>query len=265
MIWWGKIIGAVFGFLLTGSIFGAFLGMLVGNLFDRGLRTKQHGWRWNTQQQHQTQQIFFKTTFSVMGHVAKADGHISENEIRVARSIMQRMRLTDPQRREAINYFNVGKQPHFNLEQALNELLQNCHQQRILLKMFVEIQYQAAMANSGVGSAKQRILETIYQHLGFSPTFQQDRSYYQHTYSGSGSQGRRQPGKPSLKDAYAVLEIAETANNADIKRAYRKQMSQNHPDKLIAQGLPEAMIKIATDKTQKIQGAYEQIKKARGL
>ena len=117
---WGKVIGAFLGYLLAGPI-GALFGIFIGHNFDRGLRLNMSGMYtgYSGQEQHRIQDEFFKTTFQVMGHVAKADGRISENEIRVARSIMQRMRLGAKQKQQAIQFFNDGKRSSFNLEEAL--------------------------------------------------------------------------------------------------------------------------------------------------
>jgi DnaJ like chaperone protein len=79
-----------------------------------------------------------------------------------------------------------------------------------------------------------------------------------HGSSGYGAQ----PGA-SLKDAYEALGIASDVDDKALKRAYRKLMSENHPDKLIAKGVPEDMIKLATERSQEIQAAYEMIKKSR--
>ena len=62
-----------------------------------------------------------------------------------------------------------------------------------------------------------------------------------------------------------LLCVEPTVSDKDVKRAYRKMMSQHHPDKLVSRGLPEEMMKVATDKTHQIKQAYEMIKKARGL
>jgi DnaJ like chaperone protein len=68
-----------------------------------------------------------------------------------------------------------------------------------------------------------------------------------------------------VSQAYDVLGIDRTASDAEVKKAYRRLMNQHHPDKLIAKGLPEEMIRIATEKTQQIKQAYEQIKTDRGM
>ena len=69
----------------------------------------------------------------------------------------------------------------------------------------------------------------------------------------------------SLADAYTALGTTESASDRDVKQAYRRLMSQYHPDKLIAEGMPEDMVKMATERTQEVQNAWEQVRKARGL
>lgn len=260
---WGKLIGAILGFLLTGNPLGAILGFFIGSIFDQRPPANWHlPWGQPVFKQNATQQTFFKVTFLVMGHVAKADGRVSEDEIRSARAIMQRMQLNDNQKRAAIQYFTQGKQANFQLQTALDELLQACHNNRLLLKMFLDIQYQAAMAAGTINTVKKQILANIYQQLGFAANFYQYQS--SHSRQRRYRRTQQQP-QTSLNVAYTILGVPTTAKNHDIKRAYRKLMSQNHPDKLIAQGLPEEMIKLATDKTQKIRAAYEQIRKTRGF
>ena len=64
---------------------------------------------------------FSKQTFLVMGRIAKADGRVSEDEIQMASAIMREMRLSDQQRRAAIDLFNQGKQPSTDITDALSE------------------------------------------------------------------------------------------------------------------------------------------------
>lgn len=286
-MWTGKLFGGLFGFFLTGgSLIGLIFGIFVGHYFDRGIRTsKSSGWvfGYGREEQHEIQQTFFKYTFMIMGNVAKSDGHVSESEILMARNLMEQMRLNQKQKQDAIRFFNIGKLPDFDLNEALDDLVETCHHQRILLQMFVEIQFQAASVDGIIGDKTRGILETICDKLDFSDKFanftrayssgsnngqshkqqyQEQRQRYQHH-----KQRYQQQARPrnTLKDAYALLNITESATDSEVKKAYRKQMSQHHPDKLIAKGLPEEMIKLATDKTQKIQKAYENIRESRGL
>ena len=261
LMWMGKFLGIIFGYLLA-NLPGAIIGFFIGNLFDRGFISHH---RLSPGQQANVQAVFFRVTFQVMGHIAKADGRVSEGEIEVARTIMQRMNLNESQKQQAIDYFNQGKQATFNLSQALDELMTACHRQRLLLRIFMEIQFQAAMAG-GKSALKEKILQQVGERLGLSMAFSQFAGMFEHIYGNQ--QHRYQPSytyKPSLTDDYKTLGITESASKAEIKRAYRSLMSQHHPDKLIAKGLPEEMIKLATDKTQRIQAAYERIRQHKGF
>jgi DnaJ like chaperone protein len=66
-----------------------------------------------------------------------------------------------------------------------------------------------------------------------------------------------------LDSAYKALGVQATSTDAQVKRAYRKLISENHPDKLIGQGMPEDMVKLATERTQEIQTAYDCIVNSR--
>lgn len=70
---------------------------------------------------------------------------------------------------------------------------------------------------------------------------------------------------PAAKDYYRVLGVSDSASEAEIKKAYRRLLNQHHPDKLVAKGLPEEMMKIAAQKTHEIKTAYEQVRAARGF
>ena len=59
--------------------------------------------------------------------------------------------------------------------------------------------------------------------------------------------------------------MSRSASDAEITKAYRRLMNQNHPDKLVARGLPESMMKIAEEKTRQIRAAYEVLRDARGM
>lgn len=271
MFWLGKLLGALFGYMIAGP-FGAIFGLVVGHYFD--LSHKGHWFMFPPprQDQTQTQEIFFKSTFTIMGYIAKSDGRVSENEIRAATRIMQNMLLTPHLKQKAIHYFRLGKQSDFNLDQMVATLSQACFNQPNLLQFFLELQMQAAYADGSLSKNKQRILEYICYRLNVDskPFFQ--RYYHFGNTRGNQYQYRQQGGfqqKTStiglLDKAYKTLGVNAATNNGDLKRAYRKLMSKNHPDKLISKGLPEEMLKLATQKTQEIKLAYETICKARGI
>jgi len=257
MAWWGTLIGGTLGFMFGGPL-GALLGAALGRNFDRGIRiTDRHG-AFDTGQQERVQAAFFTATFSVMGHIAKADGKVTPDEISATESVMGQMQLNALQRKAAIKLFNEGKKDDFPLHDVLEQFRHECMRRRNLVQMFLEIQIATAMADGHFHASEKRILFAIGEQLGF------DHASIEHLFrfSGTGPSpgGKRQP---PVSSAYKVLDIDKTASDAEVKKAYRRMMSQHHPDKLIARGLPEEMIKLATEKTQKIKAAYEQIVESR--
>lgn len=254
MSWWGKIAGGAFGFMLGGPL-GAALGAVLGHQFDKGVGNAV---RISLNDQERVQAAFFTATFSVMGYIAKADGRVSRSEIALAERVMAQMRLNAAQRRTAIELFNQGKRESFSVDDALDQLRQVSHRNRNLLRLFLEIQIQAALADGVVDDAEHKVLERIADHLGFDKA--QIRHILDMLQAGGGRPGR---GKPRLEDAYRTLGLSPNAGFDEVKKAYRRLMNQHHPDKLVSKGLPEEMIAVATEKTQKIKAAYEQIKEAR--
>jgi DnaJ like chaperone protein len=265
MKWTGKIVGFLIGWL-TGGPFIAVLGLVIGHAFDQGFSLTQLAQTPKTQKQ--TQAAFLKASFSTMGYIAKSDGWVSEEEIQQARFMMQKMGLNAQQKREAIHYFTAGKQPSFNLEDTLSQLQDACQHNKNSLRLFIEVQFETATIKGQISPEKRRILNDLCQYLGFT---QFDFSVFDHFSRAHQHYQRRryqaEPEKPkaTMHDAYQMLGLTSHASDAEIKKAYRRLMSQHHPDKLIAKGLSEAMIKIATEKTQEIKSAYEQICKARGI
>ena len=265
MSWWGKLAGGAFGFMLGGPL-GALLGAVLGHNLDRGLAGLE-GERLQPGEQERVQTAFFTATFSIMGHLAKVDGSVSRKEIDLAESVMDKMDLDADMRETAIRLFNQGKRDSFPLNEVVEQFRLECHRRSTLIQMFIEIQLQAAYADGKIDPAEEQLLLNICRHLGVSEfLFRKLEQMIQAELHFAG-QGRSREGyvAPSLDDAYAILNISRTASDAEVKRAYRRQTSQHHPDKLVAKGLPEEMMKIAAGKTHEIRQAYEQIKAARGL
>lgn len=261
MRWNGKIIGAIIG-LLSGHPVGVLIGLAIGHLWDIGFfsRIIQKNFAADT---GRIQRVFFDTTFSIMGFLAKADGRVSQSEIRAAEAIMQQMELNAEMRLEAIRLFSQGKQPEFDWVTAMANLKSACWQNPNLLRTFLEIQIQIAGAEGQISPGKWSALQKICAELGihgamFDQFTGHNRSHQQYQHSHRFSSG------PPLAEAYQTLNVDAGASDADIKKAYRRLLSQNHPDKLMSQGLPPEMIKLANERTQKIKKAYETIKKARG-
>ena len=255
MSWWGKLIGGYVGFALGGPI-GALLGVALGHGFDTDSSTQTSSPFIG--QQNRSQAAFFTATFSVMGHICKADGRVTPDEISAAKMIMSQMSLAPAQRDAAIALFNEGKKDDFPLDDVLAQLKSELGLSKNIKRVFVEIQCSAAYADGVLHPAEKKLLQRICHIIGFSEyelnsILAAISAEAHHQRSGRGGKSA----KMQLKDAYAILNIKSAANDSEVKRAYRKLISQHHPDKLISKGLPEEMMKIATKKTQEIRAAYE--------
>ena len=267
MSWWGKVIGGAFGWMLLGPL-GALLGAALGHRFDKGLDQLEHDGGpapggWSSRERVQT--AFFTASFAVMGHVAKADGRVTEDELAVASELMQRMGLSPEQRKLAQNLFREGKKPGFDLDAVLDQFRDECRGRPDLVQVFLEVLLSAAYVDGELHDGERHALEHIRRRLRIRPVdFQRIEAMvaaqYEHMRSGHGGRA-----KPRLEDAYAVLGVASDASDEEVKRAYRRLMSRHHPDKLVAQGLPEEMVEVATEKSKEISLAYERIREKRGM
>lgn len=261
---WGKLIGGFCGYLIGGS-FGLLVGVIIGHQIDRRLKGVEDGFGsgYGHISHEQIQQAFFEATFSVMGSVAKADGRVSEEEISLAREIMSRMGLTEESRLEAIKLFTAGKQADFPLEKALSRFHFATRRAHNLRQIFIEIQLHAAYADGELNPSEREVLLLICDELGFS-TLEFERLDTMIRAERHSAHGGRVE-QVSMEDAYAILNIRSDASDSEVKKAYRRLMNQYHPDKLVAKGLPEEMMKLAEEKTHEIRVAYEKIQHARGF
>ncbi len=263
----GKTAGFILGFMF-GNLPGAFLGLLLGHMADRSLTGRRGSFRttWSVGTENR-RQVFFAATFRVMGHIAKADGRVSEEEIRAARQIMQGMRLNAAQMQQAIAYFNEGKLPDFDLEGELAGMNEACRGQPLLRQFFVHTQFFVAFAHGDVTPEERAVLNRIGAGLGLSRwDISQLEAQARLRFGFAGGNGRAGPVRTEpLEYAYQALGVKSNASDQEIKTAYRRLMKENHPDKLVAKGLPEAMMERARERTREVNRAYERIKEQRGI
>lgn len=280
----GKILGVFFGMLFGGPL-GALFGLFVGHQFDKAKRLNQGGFSrggFGTGNQTERQEEFLNAAFSVMGHVAKAKGQVTREEIQLATIMMDRMSLNTEQKRAAQEAFREGKSSDFPLERVLSRVSVSSNGRHDLLQFFLELQISAAFADGSVHPEEREMLHRIAQGLGFSIQqleqrlrmqeaafrFQQGGFSGRHQQSGgqhSGGGWQQANSASSLSAAFDVLGVSEDADAKTVKRAHRKLMNEHHPDKLMAKGLPPEMMNMAKEKSQEIQNAYDLIKKVKGF
>lgn len=254
-----KFIGALLGFF-WGGFLGAILGYFIGGFFSSSARGKL---RHSYTAHNQSPEIFFSTTFLLMGHIAKADGRISEEEISQAEALMGKMGVVGGKREAAIGLFKQGAAADFDMQSTLAEFVTAARFRPDLKRNLIMFLVEMAMADEELHNTEESMLRRVATALNIDMrSFEQmlEMLKAQHAFSGSAH-------KPSSADeltmAYKALGVPASATDKELKRAYRKLMSQYHPDKMIAKGVPEDMLAIATEKTQEIQAAYDIIERTR--
>lgn len=283
----GKIVGFFLGYQIFHGLFGGIFGAFLGHLFDKKLyelgtvRSSVFG------KNLTRQSLFTQTTFAVLGHLAKAKGRVTEDDIQHARNLMAQLRLDANAQQLAQQAFTLGKEADFPLRTVTREFREACASRQDLLRFFIQVQITAAIQDGELDAQEQQVLFTIAEAMGisrfqfeqmlgmvmaaqqfsarggFHQQYSQQSSYSQGSYSQGGYSGY-QSSQPSIDAAYKVLGVTAEDDQNTVKRAYRKLMNENHPDKLAAKGLPDEMMELAKEKTQQIQAAYDLICKQKG-
>jgi DnaJ like chaperone protein len=266
MRWTGKVFGGVVG-MLTGGVPGAAIGAFLGHLFDDASAQADQvsGPHLGAQE---TAEQFFRSTFRIMGHVAKSDGRVSEQEIAAARGVMAALRLDSMQVAVAIEEFTRGKHPSFDVQAEFGRMRNAFAGRPDLVRTFVEIQVRAALAGNNLEGPARKYVKRVANSLGMSEFELAQIEAVLRMQRGAGyrrEQRQAANGAVELANAYQVLEVVATATNEEVEKAYRRQLSRHHPDKLKANGLPESMVEHAKERTQQIIEAWELIKERRGI
>ncbi len=260
MHWQGNAFGSVIG-LVAGGPGGAVIGFLLGSLVDIELGSNRV--RRAPRASAAVREAFFRTTFQTMGHLAKADGRVSEQAIQAARAIMDELALGEREIQSAMEFFREGKERDFPLESALARLSALCRARSDLCRMFVQIQLQTAVDGGSLGETGRAVLGRICAALDV-PAYEVIQMEALLRMQRAASRPRSAP-VDRVAEAHEVLGIGRTAPDVEVTKAYRRLMSRNHPDKLVAKGLPESMMALAQEKTRQIRAAYELIREARRL
>jgi DnaJ like chaperone protein len=253
-----KLIGALIGFYLLGFL-GAIIGYFLGSAVDRytaygagGVNPLSSGHR---------QAVFIETLFILKGKLAKADGHISKDEINHVEEFIQKLGMSAEHRQQAIALFKRGATPDFDYSSQLKQFVDVCGNTHNLKQMLLIYLIVMALADGRIDRAEETLLIDIARHLDY------DEAAFRHlldmVLNQSHFAGGQATSASALDDAYKALGVNRESSDQEVKRAYRKLMSQYHPDKLMGQGVPEDMIAVATQQAQEVQVAYDLITKSR--
>ncbi len=260
----GKVIAGLIGFVTLGIV-GLLFGLAIGHAFDRGL--------WQALQAAspenlaRVQKQFFDTTFTLLGYIAKSDGRVSEAEIAQAEALFQQLRLNPAQRQAAIQQFHRGAEPGFDPASTVAAFAGRVGPRRQVQQTLFAFLATMALADGELDAVERSALHHIAGLLGM-PIQDVDRlvaMLMAQARFHTGGRAGDMPARDRLADAYQALGVNASDTDEGIKKSYRRLMSENHPDKLIARGVPDEMVRLATERSQEISTAYEVIKSARGL
>ena len=271
MSWLGGVVGYALGsrFGALGGIIGAVLGSGVADLLAekaqeaatqrrmeqdarsrmRSRATSRHG------SSTEREVVFLSAVGAMLAKLSKADGHVDATEIEAGERAFVRLGLTPENRELCINAFHAAKtDPHSIFDYA--EAFASVARAVAIREMMYDILWDVACADGVVSVEERRILETIVIPLRIRPSlFSEQRS----------RRLRASRPAPSAPDPYVVLGCSASATNEELRRAYRAQAKKYHPDLLRAQGLPDEMITRANEQMARINAAWDEIKRARGL
>lgn len=252
----GKLLGGLAG-LVSGKWPLVLFGLVLGHQFDRGFARKSD---------KRLPPHFVGVAFAAMGHLAKADGRVSEDEIRLARTAMHALNLDGEQTREAMRHFNNGKQPGFALREALQRLHEHSSNRHAVGRQLVQLLLPVLLIKDEASASERRILWQVCQTFEISrvelaqmeATARLDQRF-------TGNTAPRGHSHSDADRAFGVLALKPDASDQEIKTAYRRLMNRYHPDKLAGDNVDAAALSEAGRKTREIREAYELLRQRRGF
>lgn len=256
----GKLIGAMLGWALLRHQIGIVIGVLFGHLWDIGALGAGSV-------NPAPARDFIGPLFGLAGAIAKSDGRVSEPEIAATENLIARLQLSPAQRMQAITQFKAGKQPHFAVALAIADLKAWCRGRRDRAYILLDLLLEIVFAEGQLAAEKLAIVRQLCWSLG---VHEQELAAlaamrgYGFGYRGGYRQSQQvPPTEPPGIDSYAVLGLTPGASEREIKIAYRRLISQHHPDKL--GDVPDELKRRAEERAREINAAYEKIQDERGF
>ena len=201
-----------------------------------------------------SQKIINRAMFAVMGRIAKLDGRVTTPEVNYASIIMRLLGLDPLGRLEAIDYFELGKQPETDVLPFVRELVSSIGRRSALARLFIKIQCRLAFIKGDIRLKEKILLRDVAESLGFSKAefLESCREMQIHA-------SLKQENGKFLRNAYHILQLEPDVEDGEIRRAYLRMMSRYHPDKLVRENLSEETLRIAQEKSTAIRSAYETV------
>lgn len=246
---WGKIVGGVAGFAMGGPL-GAIMGAAAGHAYDKMKQGEGGGPDSNA-----ARQVAFTTAVIVLSaKMAKADGKVTRDEVDAFKELFD---IPPGEMEDVGRLFNEAKKDSQGFEPYAEQIAAMFRHQPAVLEELLGGLFHIARADGVIHPAEADFLRKSALIFGFSEIqFERLKAIHMGGFGGAA------PGEP---DPYQVLGVTRNDTDEDIKKTYRKLIRENHPDTLIAQGVPQEFIDIANEKMAAINAAYDQVEKERGL
>ncbi len=266
MSYWGKVIGTLGG-LATGRPWMAIIGLILGHQFDRGFadRFSRFGPDVSAARLQHLPQAYLKALFESMGHLAKADGRVTEQEIGAARALMHRLGLGPSEIRKAIKWFESGKDPGYPLIATLRNLRGQSARRADMRALFVRLLLEVSLAKPSLKHAERNLIWTICKELDIGRVELAQLEAMLRAQRGFRRSAAGMTDSKRVSDAYAALGVDSSCSNDEIKKAYRRLMNKNHPDKLASTNPDAAVLAEAQRRTREVKGAYDLLKARRSI
>jgi DnaJ like chaperone protein len=262
---WGKVLGGVAGFAMGGP-FGAVMGAALGHSVDQGglpgtqgggFRLPGAGIGMNPARiaamLGQKEQVFAISVVALSAKLAKCDGVVVRAEI----DAFKRMFRIPPESvRDVGRMFDQARQDADGYVEYARALGDSFADNRLVLEDVLAALFAIARADKPVTQGELAFLQQVHMQFGL------DRGAWERAAGGQSSARAASPNEP---DAYAVLGVARTATDAELRAAWKQLMRENHPDTLAARGVPADFVQRASDKVAGINAAWDRIKRERGL
>jgi len=262
----GKIIGTLAG-LATRNYWLVLLGFILGHQFDKGFAEKFtfFGHADFDARLDRLTPSFVKALFQTMGLLGKADGRVTEDEIRAARALMHRLGLGPSEIRQAIEWFEGGKQHNFSLISTLRQLRQESARHIETRGLFVRLLMEVSLSKDRLHQGERALYWTVCTELDIGRVELAQLEAMIRAQRGFRRSPQGGVDAERVNGAYRTLGINSSSSNAEIKQAYRRLMNKNHPDKLASKNPDAAAIAEAERKTREVRSAYEMLKARRSI
>ncbi len=241
---WGKLVGGAAGFALGGPV-GAILGGAAGHVIDRAFGATRRVGAPDTE----TKQTAFAVAVIVLAaKMAKADGRVTRNEIAAFKRLFP---IPDAHVSEVGRIWNTAAREATGFEPYARQIVDLFPHNESVRQELIGVLVRIAMADGEFHEQERAWLARVAAIFGF------DERAFARIVASHADDGEADP--------YEVLGVGPEASNDEIRKTWRRLSREYHPDRMIAQGMPEEMIEVANTRMAAINAAYDRIAQMRGL